>query len=155
MRVAEERLPGGSALATPREGQPLDPKTANLLYHDAAARSYDQKWSISFDERSISYVRERAERMLPRSHYGRVLEVGCGTGFFLLNLWQAGVVEEPLACDISPGMLEACGKSAAELGCDVRFRVGDAESLPYEDASFDLVVGHAFLHHLPDPPAAL
>jgi ubiquinone/menaquinone biosynthesis C-methylase UbiE len=133
----------------------LDPKTANLLYHDAAARDYDAKWSISFDERCISYVRERAERMLPVRRYGRVLEVGCGTGFFLLNLWQAGFVERPYACDISPGMLEACGRTAAQLGCPVELQSGDAEALPYADGEFDLVVGHAFLHHLPDPPAAL
>jgi len=134
---------------------PLDPKTANVLYHDAAARGYDAKWSISFDERCISYVRERAQRMLPTTRYGRVLEVGCGTGFFLLNLWQAGFVERAHACDISPGMLEACGRSARALGCDVELRAGDAEALPYEDGTFDLLVGHAFLHHLPDPPAAL
>jgi ubiquinone/menaquinone biosynthesis C-methylase UbiE len=100
-------------------------------------------------------VRERAERMLPRLRYGRVLEVGCGTGFFLLNLWQAGFVEEPHACDISPGMTAACLASARMIGCDIRLRTADAERLPYEDASFDLVVGHAFLHHLPDPEAAL
>jgi ubiquinone/menaquinone biosynthesis C-methylase UbiE len=133
----------------------LDPKTANLLYHDAAARSYDRKWSISFDERSVSYVRERAERVLPRERYGRVLEVGCGTGFFLLNLWQAGFVEEPYACDLSPGMLEACGENARRLGCEIELRTADAERLPYDDRSFDLVVGHAFLHHLPEPARVL
>ena len=136
-------------------GGTLDPKAANVLYHDAAARGYDAKWSISFDQRCISYVRERAERMLPRPRYGRVLEVGCGTGFFLLNLWQAGFVEQAYACDISPGMLEACGRSASELGCPIDLRTGDAEALPYPSGGFDLVVGHAFLHHLPDPPAAL
>src|SRR5436190_9455520 len=93
--------------------------------------------------------------MLPRRRYDRVLEVGCGTGFFLLNMWQAGFVERAAACDISPGMLEACGRTAAELGCDVELRAGDAEALPYDDGEFDLVVGHAFLHHLPDPAAAL
>jgi ubiquinone/menaquinone biosynthesis C-methylase UbiE len=133
----------------------LDPKTANILYHDAAARSYDDKWSISFDERCVAYVRDRAERMLPRSSYYRVLEIGCGTGFFLLNLWQAGFVKEAHATDISPGMLQACGENARRLGLDVRLRTADAEGLPFEDRSFDLVVGHAFLHHLPDPMAAL
>lgn len=133
----------------------LDPKTANIVYHDAAAASYDGKWSISFDERSIHYVRERARRMLPRRRYGRVLEVGSGTGFFLLNLWQAGFVEEAHATDISPGMLAVCAESARRIGCEVRVKAADAERLPYDDGTFDLVVGHAFLHHLPDPEASL
>ncbi len=133
----------------------IDPKTANVLYHDAAARSYDAKWSISFDERCIDYVRDRAERMLPRPRYGDVLEVGAGTGFFLLNLWQAGFVERAHATDISPGMVAAVLENARRLGCDLQARPADAEGLPYPDASFDLVVGHAFLHHLPDPQAFL
>ena len=136
-------------------GERLDPKTANILYHDAAARSYDAKWAISFDERCIRYVRERADRMLPRRRYGRVLDVGTGTGFFILNLWQAGYVGEPHACDISPGMLAACAESARAVGCDLSLRTADAESLPFEEESFDLVVGHALLHHLPQPEAAL
>jgi ubiquinone/menaquinone biosynthesis C-methylase UbiE len=133
----------------------LDPKTANILYHDAAARGYDDKWSISFDERSVSYVRERAERMLPKPRYGKVLEVGSGTGFFLLNLWQSGFVEEAHASDISPGMLRACGENARRLGCDVGLRTADVERLPYGDGEFDLVVGHAFLHHIPDVEGSL
>ena len=79
--------------AAPAKKRKLDPKTANILYHDAAARSYDDKWSISFDERCLSYVRDRADRMLPRSSYDRVLEIGVpvdlhGAGDV------AGVVEE-------------------------------------------------------------
>ena len=132
-----------------------DPKQANLLYHDAAARSYDDKWAISFDQRSIRYVRERAERMLPGRRYGRVLELGCGTGFFILNLWQAGFADRPHGCDLSPGMLAACAENARRIGCDIGLETGDAEALPFPDGSFDLVVGHAFLHHLPQPAAAL
>ena len=133
----------------------LDPKQANVLYHDAAARAYDMKWAISFEPRSTRYVRERAEWMLPRQRYGEVLEVGCGTGFLILNLWLAGYAEAPYACDISAGMLEVCAESARRLGCDLNLRVADAEELPYDDEEFDLVVGHAFLHHLPQPEAAL
>jgi ubiquinone/menaquinone biosynthesis C-methylase UbiE len=136
--------------ATPR----LDPKAANLRYHDAAAASYDDKWSISFDARAVRYVRERAERMLPARTYGRVLEVGAGTGFFLLNLWQAGYAVDLHATDISEGMLEVCRTNAARLGATVDTRRADAEHLPYEDDAFDLVVGHAFLHHIPEPDVA-
>lgn len=133
----------------------LDPKTANELYHDAAAASYDAKWAIGFDPPSQLYVRQRAERMLPRSRYERVLEVGTGTGFFLLNMWQAGFVGEAHATDISAGMLEVCEANAGMLGCAIETRPADAERLPYEDHTFDLVVGHAFLHHIPDPKLAL
>jgi ubiquinone/menaquinone biosynthesis C-methylase UbiE len=135
-------------------GMALDPKTANILYHDAAAPTYDRKWAISFDDRGRAYVRERAERMLPRRRYGRVLEVGAGTGFFLLNLWQCGYVGEAHAADISTGMLRACAENARRIGCDLRMREGDAERLPYDDGQFDLVVGHAFLHHVSDPAAS-
>jgi ubiquinone/menaquinone biosynthesis C-methylase UbiE len=130
-------------------------KEANLRYHDAVARSYEGKWSISFDDRCVRYVRERADRMLPRRRYDRVLDVGAGTGFFVLNLWQAGFVGRAFACDLSPGMLEACSANAGRLGCPLDARVADAEALPYADRSFDLVVGHAVLHHLPDPGAAM
>lgn len=133
----------------------LDAKTANLLYHDAAAATYDEKWSIAYDRRARAYVRERARRMLPRRRYGRVLEVGAGTGFFGLNLWQEGYVGEAHATDLSPGMLAVCAESARAVGCDLRIRVGDAERLPYPDGVFDLVVAHAVLHHLPDPPATV
>ena len=36
-----------------------DPKLANVLYHDWEASTYDAKWSISYDERCISYARDR------------------------------------------------------------------------------------------------
>lgn len=133
----------------------VDPKRANELYHDAAAATYDRKWSIGFDEPTRTYVAARAARMLPRERYDRVLEVGCGTGFWLLNLWQSGYVGEAHATDISRGMLEVCQGHARALGCHVRVRPSDAERLPYDDASFDLVTGHAFVHHLPEPRAAL
>jgi ubiquinone/menaquinone biosynthesis C-methylase UbiE len=133
----------------------LDPKRANMLYHDAAARRYDAKWSIAFDDRCTRYVGSRARRMLPRARYDRVLEIGCGTGFFVLNLWRAGYTASPEGCDISPGMLAVCAESARRIGCDIRLRTADVECLPYPDESFDLVVGHAVLHHLPEPAAAI
>src|SRR5439155_15690861 len=156
-RVRREAAGGvqGQVSPAPARKRKLDPKTANILYHDAAARSYDDKWSISFDDRCVSYVRERAARMLPLPGYDRVLEIGSGTGFFLLNMWQAGFVKDAHATDISPGMLQACGENARRLGCDIKLRTADAEGLPFEDESFDLVVGHAFLHHLPDWERAL
>jgi ubiquinone/menaquinone biosynthesis C-methylase UbiE len=139
----------------PEDASSRDPKRDNAVYHDAAAATYDGKWSLSFEDFGRGYVQARAERMLPRPRYGRALEVGAGTGFWILNLWQNGYVEEAHATDISEGMLEVCRQNAEHLGCDIDLRSADAEELPYPDETFDLVTGHAFLHHLPEPGAGL
>jgi SAM-dependent methyltransferase len=52
-------------------------------------------------------------------------------------------------------MVEVAVRNARSLGFSVDGRVADAERLPYEDDSFDLVVGHAVLHHIPDVGLAL
>ena len=67
---------------------------------------------------------------------------------------RAGLVDEGMATDISPGMLDVLSASAARLGLEVETAACEASSLPFEDESFDLVVGHAVLHHLPDLDAA-
>jgi len=129
-----------------------DPKQANILYHDWEASTYDEKWSISYDERCINYARERFEVVAGNDGwpYPTALELGSGTGFFLLNLMQAGVIKKGFVTDISPGMVEVAKRNAGGLDLDVDGRVADAESIPYDDESFDLVVGHAVLHHIPD-----
>ena len=134
-----------------------DPKLANVLYHDWEASNYDEKWSISFDERCIDYARDRFEYIAGRAGwpYGNVLELGCGTGFFLLNLKLAGVVEHGHVTDLSPGMVEVAQRNASRLGFEVEGRVADAERIPYDDGTFDLVVGHAVLHHIPDVEQSL
>jgi ubiquinone/menaquinone biosynthesis C-methylase UbiE len=138
-----------------------DPKLANVLYHDWEAASYDVKWSISFDQRCIDYARERFEHVAGRAGwpYASSLELGCGTGFFTLNLTLAGVIDSAPGrahvTDLSPGMVEVAERNARDLGLEVAGKVADAERLPYDDDSFDLVVGHAVLHHIPDVELAL
>jgi ubiquinone/menaquinone biosynthesis C-methylase UbiE len=52
--------------------------------------------------------------------------------------------------DLSPGMVKVATRNGQSLGLDIDGRVADAERIPYEDNTFDLVVGHAVLHHIPD-----
>ena len=91
----------------------------------------------------------------PESPFGEALEIGSGTGYFSLNLLQLGLIGRLVATDISPGMLRELAATAERLGLDLETEAADAERLPFEDESFDLVFGHAVLHHLPDLPAAL
>ena len=134
-----------------------DPKLANVLYHDWEASTYDAKWSISYDERCIDYVRDRFDHVagLGEWPYDSALELGCGTGFFLLNLMQAGMAKRGAVTDISPGMVEVAVRNAESLGLEVTGRVADAERLPFDDDTFDVVVGHAVLHHIPDVELSL
>lgn len=134
-----------------------DTKLAQVLYHDWEAETYDDKWSISYDERCIDYARGRFDAAVDSAPlpYERALELGCGTGFFLLNLMQSGIAKSGSVTDLSPGMVKVALRNAQNLGLDVDGRVADAETIPYEDDTFDLVVGHAVLHHIPDVEQSL
>lgn len=128
-------------------------RDVNTRYHDAAAHSYDSKWGIDFGAVGQGQVLAKLRKALgeqPATPFGDALEIGAGTGYFTLNLLQLGLIERATATDISPGMLETLAVSAAELGVEVRTVASDAERLPFPDASFDFVFGHAVLHHIPD-----
>src|SRR4051812_12869972 len=135
--------------APPTEREILD---VNRRYHDVAAESYDAKWGISFGEIGHQQVLGKVSKLLGAhpGPYARSLEIGAGTGYFSLNLLQTGVIEHATCTDISPGMLTTLEGNAAELGLDVETAACDASELPFDDESFDLVLGHAVLHHLPD-----
>ena len=128
-------------------------KEVNERYHDAAAASYDSKWGIDFGPVGQEQVSGKLLKALGRRDartFGDALEIGAGTGYFSLNLLQARVIERATATDISPGMLAALERNAADLGLEVRTAAAEAETLPFGDESFDLVFGHAVLHHIPD-----
>jgi SAM-dependent methyltransferase len=77
----------------------------------------------------------------------RILDVGCGTGANLQMLAAFGIAE---GVDVSVEALDFC--RARGLGS---VRQGAAESLPYEDAQFDLVTGLDVVEHLDDDVAGL
>jgi SAM-dependent methyltransferase len=132
---------------------PDEIRDVNTRYHDVAAAGYDSKWGIDFGEIGQAQVLGKLRKVLGRElerGFGRSLEIGAGTGYFSLNLLQSGVVKEATCTDISPGMVRTLAVNAARLNLQVRTARADAESLPFPDGSFDLVLGHAVLHHLPD-----
>jgi SAM-dependent methyltransferase len=128
-------------------------RDVNTRYHDVAADSYDSKWGIDFGEIGQGQVMGKLRKLLGPEldrGYHRSLEIGAGTGYFSLNLLQAGVVSEATCTDISPGMVATLAGNARRLGLQVKTARADAESLPFSEESFDLVLGHAVLHHLPN-----
>jgi SAM-dependent methyltransferase len=128
-------------------------KDVNTRYHDAAAEEYDAKWGIDFGATGQEQVRLKLAKALgglDGVRFGDGLEIGSGTGYFSLNLLQLGLVERLTATDISPGMLRRLSATAEALGLEAETVATEAEELPFEDESFDLVFGHAVLHHIPD-----
>src|SRR5215213_7080197 len=124
----------------------------NRRYHDVAAAEYDAKWGVHFGAIGRGQVLGKVEKLLgPRpGPFARSLEIGSGTGYFTLNLMQEGVIAAGVCTDVSPGMLDTLRGNAERLGLTVGTAACDAAALPFADASFDLVLGHAVLHHLPE-----
>jgi ubiquinone/menaquinone biosynthesis C-methylase UbiE len=94
-----------------------------------------------------------ARRKLVADAQGRVLEVGAGTGFNLPHYPDG--ISELVVTDRIDGMLRRTEKRAGKLGRPVQTTRAPVESLPYEDASFDTVVGSLLLCSVDDQGAAL
>lgn len=136
----------------------IDLRKANEIFHDCESLIYDSKWGILYDSENAARVRRKFEKLLggPFPHVKKLLEVGCGTGYVGLNLClNDGLIDKYYACDISQGMVDACLKNAKELGISVSAKRSELENLDYPDNEFDMVIGHAILHHVPDIKKAL
>jgi ubiquinone/menaquinone biosynthesis C-methylase UbiE len=114
---------------------------------DKAAPSYDKQ--IAFFEK-IQFGGGR--EWLGQRAQGRVLEVAIGTGLNLPHYPSGAIVT---GIELSPAMLSIARQRAADLGRDADFQEGDAEHLPFGDASFDTVVCALSLCTIPDPAAAI
>jgi ubiquinone/menaquinone biosynthesis C-methylase UbiE len=74
----------------------------------------------------------------------RVLELGCGTGYFTRELTRCGA--DIVAVDVSPELLEIAKVDCA--AANVRYEIQNACALSYPGAYFDSIVGSSVLHHL-------
>lgn len=83
----------------------------------------------------------------------RILDVGCGTGFFTRLLVRGGEAVSAVGLDMEEPFIRYAREAVADL--PIEFMVGDALSLPFEDNAFDLVTSHTFFTSIGDPARAM
>jgi len=97
-------------------------------------------------------ILERIREAARLTKTSRALDVACGPGIVVEVL--ARDAGEVIGCDLTPEMLKNAEKRCAGLS-NVRFQLGRAEALPFDNASFDVVVSRSALHHFVDPALTL
>lgn len=97
-----------------------------------------------------------AEQVLLTMSYGRILDVGCGPGKLDVLVAEHAPYLHVTGIDLSPDMVSIADKSAKKKGLkNVEFKAGDAASLPFGDAEFDLVMSTLSFHHWKRPEQAI
>jgi SAM-dependent methyltransferase len=122
--------------------------------------SWDVVWQGAIDDRppdldaptldnDIDRLKvEFLKPVLPQS--GRALEVGCGSARLLARVGRAASLEL-FAVDSSPKALEVSQATAAMIGIPISARQGNADALPFDMGSFDVVLSGGLLEHFEDP----
>jgi ubiquinone/menaquinone biosynthesis C-methylase UbiE len=130
-----------------REGRVAATVDEQRDFWSQVARRYDEVVDLQIGPRTRSLVRDRLARE-PR--LGRVVELGCGTGFYTQEL--ARNAEHVVATDLSPGMLEV---AAARVAADnVTFRAEDCERTSLGERAFDTAF-MSLVIHFTEPRRAL
>jgi ubiquinone/menaquinone biosynthesis C-methylase UbiE len=126
-------------------------------YSMPGPKSYDFIAHLLFDDRYRAIATAIAAEVPAGS---KLLDLGCGPGEVLVRLAAIAPAIAATGADIDPAMIERAERRADRAlarGATGRptFVVADAASLPFADASFDVVVSSFSVHHWPDRDAGL
>jgi ubiquinone/menaquinone biosynthesis C-methylase UbiE len=127
----------------------------NQQYRDGANLNARAQLHARFSTNRLGWLRWAFDRLtLPPG--ARVLELGCGPGW----LWRENRERIPpgwalTVSDFSPGMLEEARVNLSSLERAPSFQCVDAQALPFADSSYDAVLAHHMLYHVPDRQRAL
>ncbi|MDQ2681307.1 MAG: methyltransferase domain-containing protein, partial [Candidatus Eremiobacteraeota bacterium] len=121
---------------------------ANIEVHSKMADSYDSN-EPHFRAENQRKVRDVLVGLSRRTGRERLLDVGCGTGFIIRLAHD--LFDQIDGIDITPAMLAKVDQSPG----NIRVHTGVAESLPFEDATFNMASSYAFMHHVADHHSVL
>jgi len=97
---------------------------------------------------------DQIESMLREQGASRLLDLGCGGGH--VSYRAAAFAEQVVAADVTAPMLDVVAKTASARGlANISTQLAAAENLPFDDASFDVVISRFSTHHWQDMEAGL
>lgn len=141
-----------------------------MIAYGRISREFDsrkERITKYWGKRSDSFLEQRraelhsplAERwrqaicgQLPQGRRLKILDVGCGTGFFTILLAKEG--HDVIGTDLTPEMQEHSVTLAKEEGVSCQFLVMDGEDLGFGDETFDVVISRNLTWTLPHPEQA-
>jgi len=121
---------------------------ANIAVHSALADRYNEL-EPQFRPENQEKVSARLARLRAAAPGGKLLDIGCGTGF-IIHL-AVDHFAEIHGLDITPAMLARIRRDRG----NITLHTAPAEALPFPDASFDAVTAYSFMDHLDDPAVVL
>lgn len=129
--------------------QQTTPRTHGFVLHWAAR--YDLlAWLLTHGREGE--LRQRIIDLAGIEGGRSVLDIGCGTGTLAIAASRhVGTSGEVMGIDASPAMITRAIRKATRADSRARFQVAVAESLPFPDRRFDIVLSTLMLHHLPRP----
>ena len=130
----------------------MEPKERIKNYWTIRSKSFmDQRRDELHDPIAERWVREITD-VLPDQKDLKILDVGCGTGYFSILLAKLGY--QVTGIDLTPDMIEKGRLLAGEEHVACELTVMDAEQLQFPDQSFDVVISRNLTWTLPHPDKA-
>jgi ubiquinone/menaquinone biosynthesis C-methylase UbiE len=109
-----------------------------------------------FSTNSYGWFKWVFDTLIKLPDNAKILELGCGPAY----LWKENIDRVPSGWDItlsdlSSGMLDVAWRNLVVTGRAFKFKEIDAQSIPYEDETFDAIIANHMLYHVPDRPKAI
>ena len=142
-------------------GPPIDETAVGQRYADWFSRGLRGiGMRYVFSRRGLWVINTPYRRILAAAHIGpqdRVLDLGCGIGNILIALAERiAFARPPIGVDVSPALIDIGRGEIRKAGLDqkIELRAAPATRLPFDDASFDVVLTSHVIKHLDDEALA-